>query len=460
MEVAAEPSESRLRAGAALVATRGSLRMTGRPHGLICGLLFALAPAPGLAAQEAAPGGELVLPLQREHVHGSTITELPNGDLLVAWFQGSGERWADDVRIMGARRRAGGGGWSEPFLLADVDGFPDINPVLFVDARERLWLLWYTVIANQWETSLLKYRISEDFLAAEGAPDWRWQADLHVKPGGSGERGIQPDDPFVRSVREQADAYAAAAEGVDPAAAEAWKERLLAGARGEDMVRAGRLYRPDGTYEEAQLGYPYFRRMGWQSRSRPFITETGRIIVPLYSDGFSFSLMAYSDDGGERWAFSNPLVGAGNIQPAIARAPGGDLVAYMRDNGPAPKRLHVSRSSDDGATWSAVRDSDLPNPGSAADIVTLASGAWVLIHNDTERGRHSLAVALSEDGGATWPWKRHLELDGAATPRTAEYPAIVQGRDGRLHATYSYVVPGEGRSVKYVSFDEQWIRGR
>ena len=44
-----------------------------------------------------------IFPLVMDHSHGSTIAELPNGDLLAAWFQGSGERWADDVRIMGAR---------------------------------------------------------------------------------------------------------------------------------------------------------------------------------------------------------------------------------------------------------------------------------------------------------------------------------------------------------------------
>ncbi|MCL5279879.1 MAG: hypothetical protein M1376_08250 [Planctomycetes bacterium] len=31
------------------------------------------------------------------------IAELPHGDLLVAWLQGSRKRWADDMRIMGAR---------------------------------------------------------------------------------------------------------------------------------------------------------------------------------------------------------------------------------------------------------------------------------------------------------------------------------------------------------------------
>nr|MBC8359792.1 exo-alpha-sialidase [Candidatus Desulfatibia profunda] len=103
-----------------------------------------------------------IFPLVKEHVHGSAIVELPNGDLLAAWFQGSGERWADDVLIMGARLQAGKGKWSKPFVMADVPGFPDINPILFIDPQNRLWLMWYTVIANQWETSLLKYRISTD----------------------------------------------------------------------------------------------------------------------------------------------------------------------------------------------------------------------------------------------------------------------------------------------------------
>ena len=87
----------------------------------------------------------------------------------------------------------------------------------------------------------------------------------------------------------------------------------------------------------------------------------------------------------------------------------GTLVAYMRDNGPAPKRLHISTSKDKGMTWSPVKDSDLPNPGSGADIVTLRNGHWVLAYNDTEKGRESLAVSLSTDEGKTWPHTRHLE---------------------------------------------------
>ena len=40
---------------------------------------------------------ELVFPLEHWHNHASMVVEAPNGDLLVCWFHGSGERTADDV---------------------------------------------------------------------------------------------------------------------------------------------------------------------------------------------------------------------------------------------------------------------------------------------------------------------------------------------------------------------------
>lgn len=422
-------------------------------------------------AQDAAPflEAEELFPLTDDHVHGSTIVELPNGDLLAAWFQGSGERWADDVAILGARKPAGSSAWSAPFVMADVPAFPDVNPVLFVDPQERLWLLWYTVLANQWETSLLKVRTSTNY-DGDGAPVWDWQDVIHVKPGGKTERGIQPDDPFVASVAEQLERYTnyVAEQGLfeRPGLWERWIERsaaVLANARGENMLRSGRIYQPDGGYEEAELGYPHFRRLGWQTRNKPVVLPSGRMILPLYSDGFSFSLMALTDDGGQTWSYSTPLVGAGNIQAAIARRTDGTLVAYMRDNGPPPKRLHVSTSTDEGETWSDVRDSDLPNSGSAADVVVLANGHWALVYNDTESGRHSLAVSISTDEGRTWAWTRHLEFDDRGDEATrSHYPAIIQGHDGALHVIYSYHHEdrtGPRKTIKHARFNEAWVRG-
>jgi predicted neuraminidase len=415
-----------------------------------------------------------IFPLVEQHVHGSTVVELPNGDILAAWFQGSGERWADDVAIMGARLKAGKKKWSNTFVMADVPGFPDINPILFLDPRGRLWLMWYTVIANQWETSLPKYRISEDYMSQDDAPKWSWQEVLHVKPGDSSERGIQPGDRFVESVERQIEEYgkyltdsmnlSEQATQKMLARWKAWGENMLAKARGENMMRRGRLRDAAGGYTEQQLGYAYFRRVGWQTKNKAVVVGNNRMIIPFYSDGFSFSLMAITDDCGKSWQFSEPLVGAGNIQPSIAKKADGTLVAYMRDNGPPPKRLHMSTSGDGGLTWSSVRDSELHNPGSGADLVTLRNGHWVLAYNDTEDGRHSLAVSISTNEGRSWEYTRHLERDMRSRDiaTSSGYPSIIQGLDDTLHVVYSYHHKDRGgapnKTIKYVRFNEEWIR--
>ncbi|MFH1719624.1 MAG: exo-alpha-sialidase, partial [Planctomycetota bacterium] len=382
--------------------------------------------------------------------------------------------WADDVAIMGARLRAGEQTWSKPFVMADVPGFPDINPILFLDSDSRLWLMWYTVIANQWETSLPKYRISENYMKPDGPPEWSWQDVLHFKPGDPAERGIQPNDRFVKSVERQIKEYGEYISENQNIPAQmksrmlerldAWGGNLLAKARGEDMMRRGRLRDASGKETEQQMGYPYFRRVGWQTKNKAVIVGGKRMIIPFYSDGFSFSLMAITDDGGRTWQFSEPLVGPGNIQPSIAKKADGTLVAYMRDNGPPPQRLHISSSKDNGLTWSTVRDSELPNPGSGADVVTLRNGHWALAYNDTEDGRHSLAISISTDEGKTWQHTRHLELDrrqrNIAT--SSGYPSIVQGRDGTLHVVYSYhhndKAGAASKTIKYVQFNEAWVR--
>ncbi len=210
------------------------------------------------------------------------------------------------------------------------------------------------------------------------------------------------------------------------------------------------------------------------TRVHPYVLDGKRLIVPLYSDGFDFSLMAISDDWGESWFTSTPLVGLGNVQPSLARKRDGTLVAFMRDNGPAPQRIQVSESRDRGETWSRVVDSDRPDPGAGVEVLVLKDGLWLLINNDLEKGRHSLGVSLSDDEGETWKWTRHLERDTEADIKAGagsyHYPSIIQARDGTLHASYSYPSEAErtpgltrrGRpaseSIKHAHFNEAWIR--
>src|SRR5262249_19541998 len=98
--------------------------------------IILLAASCALAAQQYS--GELIFPPERWHNHSSSIVELPGGDLLVCWYHGSGERTADDVLIQAARWNKSTGKWSAPFTLADTPGFPETNPVLFIDSRQRL----------------------------------------------------------------------------------------------------------------------------------------------------------------------------------------------------------------------------------------------------------------------------------------------------------------------------------
>jgi predicted neuraminidase len=111
-------------------------------------------------AAEPQHSAEFIFPLEHWHNHGSCIVECPNGDLLVCWFHGSGERKEDDVVILGARKTKATGKWTKPFLMADAPGFPDTNCCMIIDPQERLWLLWPTIQAHTWESALMKYKIS------------------------------------------------------------------------------------------------------------------------------------------------------------------------------------------------------------------------------------------------------------------------------------------------------------
>src|ERR1041385_2642080 len=93
--------------------------ITRRIGGCIAFVIFIHAVS-AVAEEPAHFKAELVFPLHHQHNHASSIVECPNGELLVSWYRGSGERKADDVAVYGARRRPGEEKWSEPFVMADT----------------------------------------------------------------------------------------------------------------------------------------------------------------------------------------------------------------------------------------------------------------------------------------------------------------------------------------------------
>jgi predicted neuraminidase len=382
--------------------------------------LIALLISAGLGAVAAEPESELIFPPQDKHCHGSSVAECANGDLIACWFYGSGERKANDVVIQGARLRKGAKEWSPVFLMADTPNHPDCNPVLYIDAKDRLWLFWIVVQANRWEQSLLKYRRADDYLG-DGPPKWSWQDVILLQPG----------EDFASTTEER------------------YKELDMA----EPMWAEYAVPYTQLLIEASRD--PVKRQVGWMTRAVPFALPSGRILVPLYSDGFNAGLMAITDDLGETWQPSLPIIGFAPIQPTLLQKKNGELVALCRDSGGPPQRVLISTSADEGRTWSAARDTELPNPGSSLAAVVLKDGRWVVALNDTEDGRHQLALVMSDDEGQSWKWKRYLDK---AEPRLGSYayPTAIQGRDGRIHVTYTFN-EREGKTIKHVAVSPEWI---
>lgn len=84
--------------------------------------------------------------------HAGTLLELPNQDIIAAWFGGSKEGNPDEA-IFFARKR--NGEWSVPIKVADKEDLVHWNPVLYQDKKGKIFLFykvgypiphWYTMV--------------------------------------------------------------------------------------------------------------------------------------------------------------------------------------------------------------------------------------------------------------------------------------------------------------------------
>src|SRR5205085_12204818 len=122
----------------------------------------------------------------------------------------------------------------------------------------------------------------------EDAPRWTKNDVLHITPGENFSRAVNEwldtveKNPVINSVDED-------------------------GRRGRAWLGHMRSYSTNKLNQ----------RLGWMTRAHPFILDGKRLIVPLYSDGFSFSLMAITDDWGVSWHTSAPLLGLGDRKNVV-----------------------------------------------------------------------------------------------------------------------------------------------
>jgi predicted neuraminidase len=127
------------------------------------------------------------------------------------------------------------------------------------------------------------------------------------------------------------------------------------------------------------------------------------------------------------------------IQPSVLFHPDGRLQVLCRTRNDV---IATSWSRDEGRTWDKMSATNLPNPSSGTDAVTLRDGRQLLVYNPTLRQpngrsgpRTPLSVAVSPNGVT---WRNVVVLENDDARHGYSYPAVIQTRDGLVHITYTW----------------------
>ncbi|RSW79825.1 sialidase family protein [Klebsiella aerogenes] len=353
--------------------------------------------------------------------HAANLLPLPDGTLLCVWFGGSQEGKAD-ISVWGARLAPGAASWSEATKLSDDPQRSEQNPVLFQAPDGVLWLLWTAQHAGNQDTAIVRYRQSRD-----GGKHWGAIATLLDEPG-----------TFIRQ--------------------------------------------PISVMPNGNWLLPVF-----YCRTRPGEKWVGNDDV---------SAVKISADGGKSWRDVAVPQSLGCVHMNITPLADGSLAAFFRSRW--ADHIWYSRSTDFGESWSAPIPTTLPNNNSSIQVTTLSNGDLALVFNNmsaagvSERRaslydeiedddgrkepertgktafwgapRAPMTVAISADGGKSWPWMRNLdEGDGYCMTNNSEqklnrefsYPSIKQGEDGNLQIAYTWY----RQAIKYVRVSPQWVKG-
>ena len=335
--------------------------------------------------------------------HAPDLLELENGDLLCCWFAGSREGNAD-ISIAVARLPADAEQWEQPVIVSDDPTRSEQNPSLFQNPNGDIWLM-YTAQAAK-------------------------------KPDDNSDDSLQGTAEIRRKISRD----------------------------------GGRTWGPTEAV---------FTRPGSFCRQKIQVLSNGRWIFNNFICaldgtrlGSDVTVIQISDDQGKTWRGVEIPESRGRVHGNVIELEPGKLVCLLRSR--AADHIYRSESNDNGETWSVPVPTPLRNNNASISAIKLQSGALAIIYNDVsfnEDGsrtvwpdqRCPVAMAISEDGGKTWPWRRIVEHgEGFIGPwndvnnRRYEYPVMMQSKDGKIHAAYAW---GRRVRIKYVCVDEAWIRG-
>ena len=333
--------------------------------------------------------------------HGPGLVETPAGTILCCWFAGTYEG-DTDINIVVSRLEKGADQWSVPTYISTDTDFSDQNPSLFLNPNGEIWCMYTSQLGRQ-----------------PGKDNMQYTSVV--------KKQVSTDDGLT------------------------WSE------------------------PEVVLPEP-----GTFARQAIQILSNGRWIYGLWlcSDSESGlagdpSAFAISDDQGATWRRVDMPNSSGRVHPSMVELEPGHVVAFMRSR--EADFIYRSESFDYGDSWTEPKPTPLPNNNSGIGVTKLASGRVAVIYNHNsapstygKKGawpalRNPVSIALTEDGGITFPLIRHIERgegyvgdENKFNNRQYEYPTIIQAADGMIHVAYAYQTR---RGVKWITLSEEDILG-
>lgn len=368
---------------------------------------------------------ECFLPSHAQQTHASFLLSLSNGDLGCVWFAGT-EEGKPDVSIYFSRLPKGSEQWSEEVKLSDDPTRSEQNPVLFEAPNGELWVLYTSQDFGNQDTSVVRRRISKD-----GGESW-----------GPIETPFDETGLFIRN--------------------------------------------PVVVLDNGDWLLPVFHCNPVPGEKWHGHNDTSGVKI--------------STDQGKSWTEYEVPESVGAVHMNIVDPGKGELVAFFRSR--YADFIYVSRSADNGRSWTRPEPTDLPNNNSSIQARVLSDGAIAMVYNeisakdspDRRAGlydgiddgkapvgkkdpasdalrravwgtpRSPMTIAVSSDGGKTWPVRRNIDVSSGAAlsndtssgemrNRELSYPTVTELEDGRIGVAFTYF----RRAIKFVRFPRAWI---
>jgi len=358
-----------------------------------------------------------LLPAATVQCHAANLIQLPDGTVGCAWFGGTQEGLSDIA--VWFSRQAPDGTWATPVAVSDDPTRSEQNPVPLA-AADRLCLFYTAQISGAQDTAEVRLAVSRD---------------------------------------------------------------------------SGRSWTAEHTRVPSHDG------VGTFIRQPPVMLDDGRMLLPVFYcprpqqgrwvGDEDYSGLLISSDGGSTWASHQVPGSTGCVHMNVLRLHDGSFLGLFRRR--QADAIHRSHSTD-GITWTAPVPTGLPNNNSSIQAVVLQDGRVVVAYNhsraaDAQQRRSSLydeidgsdehtstrpglafwgapraplTLAVSSDGGLTWPIRRNVEEgDGYCLTnnsreglnRELSYPSLLQTPDGLLHLAYTRF----RQAIKYVQLHPSWL---